>query len=294
MRFLLVVYDNKSYIHDIPLGLAYLAAVLRNNGIDVEIYSQDLHHYPDEHLTEYLDNNKFDFIGVSVIGGYYQYRKLQALSDAINKTKNRPYYIIGGHGPAPEPEYFLKKTQADSVVIGEGEITIMNLVNAVTQRTPLSEVKGIAYREGNDVFINERQPLIEDINTISFPAYDMFPMEHYRLSPMPNTRKDDFTSSILSGRGCTFKCNFCYRMDKGFRPRSNESIIEEIQLLNKDYGINYIAFGDELLMSSKSRTIALCNDFIKYKLNMKWDCNGRLNYADQEILQLMPKNLILT
>jgi len=78
-------------------------------------------------------------------------------------------------------------------------------------------------------------------------------------------------------------------MDKGFRPRSNESIIEEIQLLKKDYGITYIAFTDELLMSSVERTEGLCRDFIKAGLNVKWDCNGRLNFARTDLLKLMKK-----
>ncbi|MCK5579874.1 MAG: B12-binding domain-containing radical SAM protein [Candidatus Omnitrophica bacterium] len=290
MRFLLVVYDNKSYIHDIPLGLAYIAAVLRNNGVDVEIYNQDLHHYPDEHLTEYLDNNKFDFVGVSVIGGYYQYRKLLALSDAINKSKNRPFCIIGGHGPAPEPEYFLKKTQADVAVLGEGEEIVVNLVNAVSQKSSLSHVKGIAYRDGNDVFVNEREPLIKDIDTISLPAYDLFPMEYYRLLPMPNSSKTDFTARMLSGRGCTFKCNFCYRMDEGFRPRRNEAIIDEIKFLQKEYNITYISFSDELLMSSIDRVESLCKDFLKAQLKIKWNCNGRLNYARADVLKLMKES----
>ena len=78
-------------------------------------------------------------------------------------------------------------------------------------------------------------------------------------------------------------------MDEGFRPRSNEGIIEEIKLLKRDYGITYIAFADELLMSSKERTISLCNDFIKYKIDVKWACNGRLNYAKKDVLNLMKK-----
>jgi radical SAM superfamily enzyme YgiQ (UPF0313 family) len=76
-------------------------------------------------------------------------------------------------------------------------------------------------------------------------------------------------------------------MDKGFRPRKNEAIIEEIRLLQKDYGITYIRFADELLMSSISRIESLCSDFIKAGLNMKWCCNGRLNYARPDILKLM-------
>ena len=128
MRVLLVVYDNGSYVHDFPMGLAYIASALCQEGIDVDIYNQDQHHYPDEHLTEYLIKNRYDLVGVSVIGGYYQYKKLLSISAAVNSCPNKPFYIIGGHGPAPEPEYFLKKTRADAVVIGEGEITIVNLI----------------------------------------------------------------------------------------------------------------------------------------------------------------------
>lgn len=289
MRFLLVVYDNGSYIHDFPLGLGYIASVLVKAGIEVRIYNQDMHHYPDEHLTEYLDNNRFDIVGVSVVGGYYQYRKLLKISEAINNSRHRPFYIIGGHGPSPEPEFFLEKTRADVVVIGEGESTIIDLLDALGSKRSLAKVKGIAYRDKDKVTINERRDLIEDIDSIPFPAYDLFPMPYYRLLRLPNCRTSDFVMRMLSGRGCKFNCNFCYRLDKGFRPRKNKFIIEEIKLLKKDYGITYIGFADELLMSSKERTESFCSDLIKSKAKVRWSCNGRLNYADKDTLGIMKK-----
>ena len=287
MRILLIVYDNDSYIHWFPQGLSYIAAVLLKDGHDVEIYNQDVHHYSEEHLKNYLDENEFDIVGLSFIGGYYQYRKALKISEAINRSKKRPYYIIGGHGPAPEPEFFMAKTGADAIVIGEGEVTIVELLKAIGEKRSLDDVKGIAYREDKRCIVNERRPLIENIDEIPFPAYELFPIDYYRLFRMPRCTNSDFVMPMLSGRGCTFKCNFCYRMDEGFRPRSNESIIEEIKILKTDYGITHITFGDELLMSSKQRTISLCNDFIKEKINIKWDCNGRLNYARQDVLKLM-------
>lgn len=289
MRILLVVYDNESYIHWFPQGLAYIASVLLKAKFDVTIFNQDLHHYPDEYLTEYLDKNKFDFVGVGIIAGYYQYRKLLKISQAINKSHNRPFFIIGGHGPSPEPEFFLKKTQADAVVIGEGEETILELVNSVVNKRPLKDVKGIAFREGNNIFINQRRELIRDIDKIPLPAFDLFPIEHYRLLRMPHVKNSDFVMPVISGRGCNFKCNFCYRLDPGFRPRSIQGIIEEIKLLKEKFKINYIAFSDELLMSSLERTESLCREFIREKLNIKWDCNGRLNYAKPDLLKLMKK-----
>ena len=286
----MVVYDNDSYIHWFPQGSAYIAAVLKQAGHDVQIYSQDFHHLPDEHLTAYLDRNRFDVIGVGIIAGYYQYKKLLAISSAIANSKQRPaHFILGGHGPSPEPEFFLGKTGADIVVMGEGEATVVELFEALANRTPLDKIKGIAYRDDQKVMVNPRRELIKDIDTIPWPAYGLFPMEYYRLLRMPHCSHSDFVMPLLSGRGCTFTCNFCYRMDKGFRPRSAEAIVEEIQYLKKEFNVSYIAFSDELLMSSGKRTIEICEAFLKAELNIKWDCNGRLNYAAPEVLSVMKK-----
>jgi radical SAM superfamily enzyme YgiQ (UPF0313 family) len=287
MRILLITKDTAQYTNWFPHGIAYLAAVLLKKGYDVEVYSQDMHHYPEEHLTDYLDKNHFDIVGIGAIGGYYQYRKLLKISDAINNSRQRPFYIIGGNAVSPEPEYFLRKTKANVIVMGEGEVTIIELLEAVARLKSVSSIKGIAFWEGDNVIINEERDLIEDIDTIPFPAFHLFPVSFYRLIRMPYAKKTDFVLPVISGRGCPFKCTFCYRMDKGFRPRSNEAVIEEIKFLQKDYDISYICFVDELLMSSPERTVDLCKDFIKSKLNIHWYCFGRLNYARPEILKLM-------
>ncbi len=289
MNVLLVVYDNDSYIHTFPQGLAYIAAVLRRAGHEVTIYNQDMHHWPDAHLTACLDSRHFDVVGVSVIGGYYQYRKLLALSAAINASKQRPYYIIGGHGPAPDPAYFMGKTGADAVVIAEGEETIIELMEAMGNPSRMPRVKGIAYRDGNQVIINERRPLIADIDSIPMPAYNLFPMQYYRLLRMPHAANKDFVAWMLGGRGCSFTCNFCFRMIPGLRQRSSEGILAEVGLLQRDYGITHVSFSDELLMSSVDRTTELCEAFLRSGLKFTWDCNGRLNYASADVLALMKR-----
>lgn len=289
MRVLLVVYDNDSYIHWFPVGLAHIAAVLLRAGHDVEIYNQDVHHYPESHFLEYLDNEKFDVVGLSFVGGYYPYRKALEISKAVNRSKNKPFYILGGHGPSPEPVYFLEKTGADAIVLGEGEITIVELLDAVKEKKSLKNIKGIAFKDGEKAIVNERRELIKDVDSIPFPAYELFPIEYYRLIREINCSSTDFILPVLSGRGCSFKCNFCYQMDEGFRPRSSEHIIEEIKVLKATYGITYILFMDDLFMSSRNRTKELCNNFLKHKLNIRWACNGRLNYAQKDVLELMKK-----
>jgi radical SAM superfamily enzyme YgiQ (UPF0313 family) len=283
----LVAYDNDSYISWFPQGLAYIASVCLKAGHEVKIYNQDIYHWPESHLTNILNRESYDFIGISACGGYYQYRKVLKISEAINQAKYRPFYVLGGHLAAPEPDYFLRKTNADAIVIGEGEMTIIDLLEAVERKRSLQSVNGIAFLDNGQCVQTPRQDLIKNIDEIPFPAWDLFPIDHYALLRMPHIKNSERCLPVLSGRGCTFNCNFCYRMDKGFRGRSPDNIVEEVQTLKKDYSISYISFSDELLMSSTQRTVELCESFIKNKLGIRWDCNGRLNYAKPEVLTLM-------
>ncbi len=289
MRVLLIAYDNDSFVSCFPQGLAYIASTLRHKGYDVEIYNQDVYHYPEEHLTNYLDRERFDVVGIGACGGYYQYRKVLALCRAINSSKNRPLVMLGGHLPSPEPEFFLRKMEADVVIIGEGEETVVDYLMTKFNGGDLKNVAGIAFFENGSFHQTKRRPPIIDVDAIPFPAWDIFPMDHYTLLRMPNIRNNQRCMSVLSGRGCPFKCNFCYRMDEGFRPRSAESILQEIEILVKKYCVSFIDFSDELLMSSPERTQSLCEAFLSSGLHFKWDCNGRLNYARPEVLKLMKK-----
>lgn len=182
----------------------------------------------------------------------------------------------------------MRKTNADVVGIGEGEITYVELLDAFAGKRSLESVDGIAFinSEGKYVRTKERE-LIKDIDDIAWPAYDLFDMTYYSLLRLPNIKGNERCIPVLSGRGCIFQCNFCYRLDKGFRPRSAKSIIEEVEFLKKEYNVKYIAFSDELLMSSRERTLELCQAFIDADLNVKWDCNGRLNFADIDVLSKM-------
>ena len=177
MKILMVAYDNESYITQFPMGLAYLASAARNAGHEESVYQHDIFHWPDAHLTDYLDHNLFDVVEVSVIAGYYQYQKLLKLSQAINASKNRSHfkYTIGGHGPAADPQYFLNKTGADVVGIGEGEITFVELMEAFAGKRTLESIDGIAFIDKDGRFVqNKRRELIQNINEIAWPAYDLF------------------------------------------------------------------------------------------------------------------------
>jgi anaerobic magnesium-protoporphyrin IX monomethyl ester cyclase len=290
MRVLLVVYDNGSYTHNFPMGLGYISSVLERHGHDVVVWNQDMHHYADDALRVYLDEHHFDVVAISLIAGYYQYKRLLALSEAINNSKDRPYYILGGYGPTPEPEYFLDVSGADCIVLGEGELTAVQLFSALESKASISDIPGIAFRDESGKFRqNARNPLVENLDEIEWPAYHLFPMEYYRMMKVERQLDTEFSMPMMSARGCTFKCTFCYRMDPGFRARSGESLLDEVEYLYKTYNITRISFMDDLLMSSVAHTEEVCAAFEKRKLPVTWDCNGRLNYCSPELLQRMKK-----
>jgi radical SAM superfamily enzyme YgiQ (UPF0313 family) len=302
LKVLLIVYDNDSRISFFPIGIAYIASACRQAGHSVTIYNQDVYHYSEEHLETYLKNNNFDVIGMGACGGYYQYRKILAITDAIRKVypqninskyrhyQEQPFIIIGAHLVSPDPEYFLKRYYCNAICIGEGEVTIVDLLDAIEHNRPLSDIKGIAYFDNDTFIITEKRPLIDNIDEITMPAYDLFPIDHYALLPYPCARNNDRTLPIISGRGCIFTCNFCYRLDSGFRPRSSYSIINEIKYLQSEYNITYFCFSDELLMSSKKRTKELSIDFLNSEIKFNWSCCGRLNFADVDVLTIMKES----
>ena len=291
MKILLIAYDHDAYTTWFPHGLAYIAAVLRKAGHEVSVYSQDQYHWPESHLKKFLIEKEPELVAISLIAGYYQYRKLLKISEVINSVPNRPIYILGGHGPSPEPEYFLKKSGADYIVHGEGEITVVELLDALEEEKDTSRINGISYlKDGVLVKTNEREMIKkEDLDTIPLPAWDLFPIDYYAMLQFPGMKSTDRSMQVVTSRGCPYHCNFCYRMDTGTRLRSVKSIIEEIRELKERYQINYIVFSDELTMVGVKRTQELCEGILDAGLDIKWYCNGRINFAKLDLLKLMKK-----
>ena len=288
-KVLFIVYDNGSYDHCFPMGVGALAAILKKDGHEISIWNQDMHHWPDDQLRIYLDENKFDLVVLSLIAGYYQYQKMKGLSKAVNNSKNRSdfKYIMGGYGPTPEPEFFLKKTGCDVVCLGEGEVTISKIIDCFANKTSLNNVPGVAWLENGKLQKTSRAPLVQHLDKLPPIPYELFPMDYYRMMRFPKVKTTDFVFPLMSARGCSFKCTFCYRMDPGYRMRVPEPLLDEVEMLYKDYGITYILFQDDLLMSSVEHTEAVCLEFLKRNLPVRWACNGRLNYCSEELLQLM-------
>lgn len=290
MKILIVNYDNESPINTMPLGALYVAAYLRENGFrDVEYYSQDIYRYPESHLTEFLNKNHFDIVGIGYVAGYFQHRKIRSICDAINDSKDRPFVVLGGHGPTPVPEFSMETHRVDAVVMGEGELPFLNLVKALANNEPLKGVKGIAYREDDRFIVNEREMPIKDLDSIPQPYVEPLPMEYYLNKNFLQMKPTDRMVSMITSRGCNYNCNFCQRLEKGIRFRSMDDIIDELKRYIRDYNVTFVVFWDELLMVSEKRVVEFCEAILKENIKINFWCTGRLNIVNDKILDMLKR-----
>lgn len=252
-----------------PIGFGYIATAVKRAGFDFDILDLDAHRMSDAQIEEYIKTKDFDVaaFGCIVTG----YRFIKKLGETIKKYKDVPI-IVGNSVATSIPEILLDRTKADIGVMGEGDITIVELLKAIEKNTPLEEVKGIFFRRDGRIFFTPEREIIPDLDKIPFIDYGLFDINTYldkcRLNvsePYPVEFSLLKALLINSARGCPYRCTFCYHVfnNKKYRVRSVESIGGEIKYLQKKYGVNYIQFSDELSFYSREQA----NRFADYLLN---------------------------
>ena len=289
-RVLFIIHDYyQESNHQLPLGPAYLAAVLEKEGAYVEAYCMDVFHYTNEDLAKYLDQNHYDIIGVGFTAPRFRETILD-LCKTISKHKEDAWLVLGGHGPSPIPEYVLRTTGANMVAIGESEDTIVELLKCKISNGELSSVKGIAYIEEDQLRTTPPRKSIRNLDEIPFPLWKIFPMDEYINSlSMFQQEKGDRTFVALTSRGCINRCNFCYRIEKGIRVRSVKNIIAEFKVLYERYGVNCFILQDELFLLTKRRMLDFEDELRKANLKIKYSCNARVDIIDEEVVEILKR-----
>lgn len=290
-KVLFIIHDLYQDFNFFPLGIAYLAAMLKRANADVDIYCQDLYHYSNEQLAEYLDANDYDLIGIGFSAARFK-ETILGLCQVVNKHKKNAWLVLGGHGPSPIPEYILQKTQADVVAIGEAEETIVELLKEKIKGTSnLKKIKGIAWRNKDRIYINPMRKPVMQLDTLPFPAWSLFPVDDYSRSIKIMQEQPIGEKSLVfySSRGCINRCNFCYRMEKGIRARSINNVIKELEILVKDYGIKYFQIFDEMFILNKKRLFEFEEKLNKNGLEIYFFCDARVDLLDKEIIGILKR-----
>lgn len=273
--------------HCVPLGLAYIAAVLQSEGhtltcLDLNVQQDNLEQLAKEN---------------SVVGIYTKTPTIKSVWKLCERIKNvnpAALTVLGGPHPSAMVDECLSHNCVDVVVRGEGEYTMRELCDFISKNKSIKSVKGISYKKDNKLIHNPARDKIQNLDELPYPAYDLFPVKAY--SPTRPTWIDKNSVvpiSMVSSRGCPFVCNFCFSQQTGFRGRSPEKFVEEVKFLVDKYKINFIELQDDVFNLIPSRSMEICNLLIKENLDVKWSIpNGisRVEKVSREFLELCKKS----
>jgi len=272
-----------------PLGLTNLAAICLENGFNAEILDAEALKLGYEETLHEILKWKPDILGIT--STTVAISNAAEIATMLKKSFPKITTIIGGSHITAEPEVTMKTFPAFDVgVIGEGDITITELLESLINRTELNKVKGIVYRKNGSLSRTPSRSFINDLDSLPKPAYHLLPnlVKHY--SPPPHAIKRYPGTSMITSRGCPSKCNFCANFfGTKFRHYSAEYIIEVVLRLKNDFGINEINFVDDTFVVNKKRVKQICDLLINRNIDLSWSCEAKVNFVNPEMLKLMKK-----
>jgi magnesium-protoporphyrin IX monomethyl ester (oxidative) cyclase len=297
-------YTKEFYL---PSGLLYLAAAIKDAGSEVALLDLKCTKYQEAvQKGERYQNiivskiRKFapELIGIGCLFSG-NFPSMLHYSQIIKKIFPNVHIVIGGIHPTIYAHKILEKCPSiDSIILGEGEDTIVKLVQCLEddQSKHLEDIDGLAYRKDNSIIINPKKYFIDNIDTISFPAYDLVRMDNYFVdtSDWHNPKKLPIHTSvpIISSRSCPNRCNFCsmyQAMGPRWRPRTAENVVDEIEHIYKTYNLQHFSFMDDNFSLNKRRTLAICQEILSRKLDIQFETPNGLAIAtlDEEVLDAM-------
>ncbi|MBI9077734.1 MAG: cobalamin-dependent protein [Desulfatibacillum sp.] len=271
MKVLLLRPNSIVQVWPVPLGLGYLAQALRTHRRDeVKILDARRWRLSDTQLARAVREFAPDVVGITAL----TQDSPDAHRNAAIIKANFPHVpvILGGPHASACREDVLKDPNLDYAVVGEGEETLVDLLNALDGGGSPDKILGLAYRDQGIPVYSGSRPMIADIDSL-VPAWDLIGPESYfsylgkhTQNRLPRHRK---SLSIFTSRGCPYHCIYCHNVfGKQFRARSPQAVVEEISMLKERYGVREIEILDDCFNMSKSRAKAICLEIIDQDLNL--------------------------
>jgi len=273
-----------------PLGILFLAGMVRKHGGRAAIHDAFPRRLSQEETVQEVMAADPDVIGISCMTPSFTEAKklIKAFKRAVPE---KPVVLGGPHITALPERTLLEVPELDVGVLREGEVTIVELMEALGSGRDLGQVKGlILRRDGRPVFTQERD-FIKNLDYLPYPAWDLLPSltDPYRVSIIGS--KGGRSTSLLTSRGCPGQCTFCDvggvgRKIRGF---SAEYVLGMIAHLVQNYGINDFLIYDDSFVTMRKRLRRLCQEIIDRDLRLHWSCCARVDSVTPEILGLMKK-----
>ncbi len=273
-----------------PLSLVYIATYLNSKGHQVSIIDAIAEDLTEKDVEQRLKEGNYDIVGVTMLT--LMYTEALNICKIAKKLNPKTYTIVGGPHPTIAAYATLKnENDIDFAVIGEAEITFLELIESMDGKRKISDVDGIAYKtKSGDIKLTKPREIIEDLDMMPIPDRKLLKMNLYRPSVSYYKRLPAYI--ILTTRGCPYRCTFCSKVfDKKYRQNSVGRVIEEMEILTNDFGAKEIVFRDDTFTMKWPWVNDFCNKLIEKGLNKKvrWSCMTRVNLVNLELLKLMKK-----
>lgn len=277
-----------------PLGIYYLAAFLRENGVDVAVADTGAFRLTPDDIINEIAVFSPAFVGIS--STTMSFANAVAMAGRIKEAFPHIVTIIGGSHVTSSMAQAMSCKDFDYGVIGEGELTALELINSICSGSvsggkPVSEIRGVAFRDENGrlVYTGPR-PFIDDLDALPFPALDLVPDTDTYTPPLFEHRAQPLASMITS-RGCPGHCTFCSTsMGKRYRARSAENVFHEIKFLKQTYDIREIRFLDDNFLLDRQRIYDLFEMTRVQGIFFHWVCLARIDSVDYDFLKFLRDN----
>ena len=271
------------------IGLLILAACLREAGKSVELIHAGTENISIDELVNRIAGRKPIIVGFRTVA--CTINNTARICSKLKEIDPGIITLIGGpHATAVPTETLLLFPEIDFAIIGEGELSLPQFVNAVSDGEEYQNIQGLAFRDSEGkITINGHSPFVKNLDELPFPAHDLlvdFPDAYH---PSALMYKKLPSTNLIFSRGCTGKCIYCDRNVFGnhIRCHSPEYIFELIMHLKKKYGIRDFVFYDDNFVLWKKSIIALCMMITDNKVDITWSSMARIDFIDQDLLNAM-------
>lgn len=268
---------NAKVFYRFPLGVIYLGTSLAKNGYEVKII--DMETTPDwsSELKKNVDSSTI-CAGVSVMTGY-QIKGALDFAMALKELKDIPV-VWGGLHPSLLPEQTMENGLVDIVLTGEGEKRFVRLVENIKHNNNPSDIKGILYREKGKVMFTGCEADFLNMDSLPCPNYSLVKFDYYSLQ---KRRFMDYKNKVVdlnTGRGCPFRCAFCYNLkfnQRKWRSLSAGRLLDIVGELKYKYGVDAINFVADNFFVDTNRVYEICQGLIERKFDIKWHSDIRID-----------------
>ena len=269
------------------MGVLVLAALGRQHGYRVHLDDAKVHGTPLDEVARRIATLRPDYLGLSATT--ISVANAARIAARVKAILPGVVTILGGAHVSAIPERTLEAFPSiDFGVVGEGEVSLFDLLARLESGLPVDGVAGLAYRCAGRVRANPRAPYIDDLDALPPPAWDLLPEFPHRFRPSLFTYPRTPVATLITSRGCPFSCTFCDRSTSGRKGRmhSVEAVARLCGML-VERGVRHINFLDDLFTVRKQRVADLCHAFLDHGFTFSWSCNSHPNLLDFATLQLM-------